>query len=58
MNIIGEDIVLKAYFTNNLNLIIDSLINKTRKSKKDVLSYINSIDYLYDEEDYQTKLKI
>lgn len=54
--IIGEDIILKAYFTNNLNLIIDSIVSKTNKSKEEVFNFINSIDYLYYEEEYKIKM--
>lgn len=51
ISIIGEEVILKAYFTNNLYLIVDNLSEKTNKSKNDVLEYINSIDYLYDDEE-------
>ncbi len=56
ISIIGEDIILKAYFTNNLNLIIDSIVSKTNKSKEEVFNFINSIDYLYYEEEYKIKM--
>ena len=49
--IIGEEVILKAYFTNNLYLIVDNLSEKTSNSKDEVLEYINSIDYLYDDEE-------
>ena len=53
MNIIGEDIILKAYFNNNLDLIIDALISKTGKNRKDVIDFINHIDFLYDYDSYK-----
>ena len=53
ISIIGEDIILKAYFTNNLNMIVDSIINKTSKTKEEVFDFINSIDYLYDKDNYK-----
>ena len=56
ISIIGEDIILKAYFTNNLNLIIDSIVSKTNKSKEELFNFINSIDYLYYEEEYKIKM--
>lgn len=56
ISIIGEDIVLKSYFTNNLNLIINSMSNKIGKSKDEIFDFINSIDYLYDEDEYKVKL--
>lgn len=56
ISIIGEDIILKAYFNNNLNLIIDSIVSKTNKSKEEVFNFINSIDYLYYEEEYKIKM--
>ena len=49
LKIVGEDIVLKSYFTNDLNMLINSLLEKTGKTKMEILDYINSIDYLYDE---------
>ncbi len=52
MNMIGEKTILKAYFTNDLNLIINALCNKTKKDKNSIMDYINSIDYLYDKDDY------
>lgn len=52
INIIGEDIVIKAYFKNNLDLIIESLMLKTYKSREEIINFVNSIDYLYDNEDY------
>ena len=51
ISIIGEEVILRAYFTNNLYLIVDNLSEKTHKSKNEVLEYINSIDYLYDNEE-------
>lgn len=51
ISIIGEEVILKAYFTNNLYLIVDNLCEKTHKSKSEVLEYINSINYLYDIEE-------
>ena len=51
ISIIGEEVILKAYFTNNLYLIVDNLSEKTSNSKDEVLEYINSIDYLYDDEE-------
>lgn len=48
IKLIGEDIILKAYFTNNLNLIINSLIDKTNYSRNEIINYIIEIDYLYD----------
>lgn len=48
ISIIGEDIILKAYFTNNLDLIINELNLKTSKSKEEILDFINSIDCAYE----------
>ena len=56
INIVGEDIVLKSYFTNNLYMLVDSIVEKTNKTKEEVLNFINSIDYLYDKEEYEIKL--
>lgn len=56
ISIIGEDIILKAYFSNNLNLIVDSIVSKTNKSKEEVFNFINSIDYLYYEEEHKIKI--
>lgn len=50
ISIIGEDVILNAYFTNNLSLIVDTLADKTGKSKSEIFEHINSIDYLYDNE--------
>lgn len=50
ISIIGEDIILKAYFTNNLNMIIDSMSSKTGKTREEILDFIDSIDQLYDKE--------
>lgn len=56
MNIIGEDIILKAYFNNDLDLIIDALISKTGKNRKDIINFINHIDFLYDYDSYKIQL--
>lgn len=56
ISIIGEDIILKAYFTNNLNLLVDSIVNKTGKTREDIFRFIDSIDYLYDENEYKITL--
>ena len=48
IKLIGEDVVLKAYFTNNLNLIIDSLMSSTKKTRDEIINYIIGIDYLYE----------
>ena len=50
IKLIGEDVVLKAYFTNNLNLIIDSLMSSTKKTRDEIINYIIGIDYLYEKE--------
>lgn len=55
ISIVGEDIVLKSYFTNNLNMLVNAIVEKTGKSKNEIFSFINSIDYLYDEEEYKIK---
>ena len=55
--LIGESIVLTAYFKNNLNLIINSMVEKTQKTQKEIIDFINSIDYLYDDIEYSTKFK-
>ena len=39
IKLIGEDVVLKAYFTNNLNLIIDSLMSSTKKTRDEIINY-------------------
>ena len=49
ISIIGEEIILKAYFTNNLNLIVTNMSNKTGKTNKEIYSFIDSIDHLYDD---------
>lgn len=54
IKLISEDVVLKAYFTNNLNLIIDSLMSSTKKTRDEIINYIIGIDYLYEKE---SKLK-
>ena len=54
IKLIGEDVVLKAYFTNNLNLIIDSLMSSTKKTRDETINYILGIDYLYEK---KSKLK-
>lgn len=53
INIIGEDIILKAYFTNNLELIVKNLVLKTGKTREQVMKFIDFIDYLYENEDYK-----
>lgn len=53
INIIGEDIVLKAYFTNDLELIIRNLMLSTGKTREQIVKFIDSIDYLYENEDYK-----
>lgn len=55
ISIVGEDIVLKSYFTNNLNMLVNAIVEKTGKDKDEIFSFINSIDYLYDEEEYKIK---
>ena len=42
-------------FTNNLNMLVNAIVEKTGKSKNEIFSFINSIDYLYDEEEYKIK---
>lgn len=56
ISIVGEDIVLKSYFTNNLNLLVNAMVEKTGKSKNEIFSFINSIDCLYDKEEYKIKI--
>ena len=56
LKIVGEDIVLKSYFTNNLNMLVNNLLKKTGKTKTEILEYINRIDYLYDNDEYNAKL--
>lgn len=56
ISIVGEDIVLKSYFTNNLNMLVNAIVEKTGKSKNEIFSFINSIDYLYDKEEYKIKI--
>lgn len=56
IDIVGEDIVLKSYFTNNLNLLVDNISKKTSKTRSEIFNFINSIDYLYDENEYKIKL--
>ena len=56
INIIGEEVVLKAYFTNNLYLIVNALKERTNKTDKEIFDFIYSIDGLYDEDGYEIKL--
>ena len=56
INIIGEDIVLKAYFNNNLYLITEELKKKTNKNDDAIMKFIDLIDHLYDNETYEIKL--
>ena len=56
ISIIGEDIILKAYFTNNLNLIVSFMIDKTGKTKEEIFRFIDLIDKLYEEDEYKLKI--
>lgn len=55
MNITGEDIILKAYFNNDLNLIINELHTKTNKSKEEILKSIDLLDNIYYNDDIKVK---
>ena len=56
ISVIGEDVVLKSYFTNNLNMLVNAMAEKTGKARNEIFKFIGSIDYLYDEEEYKIKL--
>lgn len=56
IDIIEEDIVLKAYFSNNLLMIIHKLAEITGKNEKSIIEFIDSIDHLYDKNEYLIKI--
>lgn len=56
IDMIGEDVVIKAYFSNNLSLIVEELKKKSKKSDEMIMNFIESIDHLYDNETYKIEI--
>lgn len=56
IDMIGKDVVIKAYFSNNLSLIVEELKKKSKKSDEMIMNFIESIDHLYDNETYKIEI--
>ena len=56
IDMIGEDVIIKAYFSNNLSLIVEELKKKSKKSDEMIMNFIESIDHLYDNETYKIEI--
>lgn len=56
IDIIGENIIIKAYFSNNLFLIVEELKIKSNKSDEMIMNFIDSIDHLYDNDTYKIEI--
>ena len=56
IDMIGEDVIIKAYFSNNLSLIVEELKKKSKKSDEMIINFIDSIDHLYDNDTYKIEI--